>query len=90
MGDPVLAETMRKAGVKAPVERIIRTDQLATCYYHVDHPERNIMLRIVDLECGHKILTKNWKRAQCHECHEMILNGEDYVLFRYPDGLPDG
>ena len=83
-GDPVLAKTMRDAGVKAPVERILRTDFLATAFNR-DTLGSNMMKRIVDLECGHKAITRNVKRCKCPQCHEMILNGEDYVAFRFGD-----
>jgi len=84
-GDPVLAKTMRDAGVKAPVERIIRTDWLATAV-NCDKLGGNMMNRIVELKCGHREITTNSKRAKCHACHEMILNGEDYHAFRFVEG----
>ena len=84
-GDPELATTMRRLGVKAPVERIIRTDFLATAFNR-DKLGPNMLKRIVDLECGHREITTNAKRCKCHTCHEMILNGEDYEAFRRQEG----
>ncbi len=81
-GDPELAATMRRAGVTAPVERIIRTDQWATAVNR-DSLGQNMMNRIVELECGHREITTNTKRCNCYTCHEMILNGEDYEAFRF-------
>ncbi len=80
-GDPILAKTMRDAGIKAPIERILGTDHLATAFNR-KKLGRNLLNRIVDLECGHRVITTNRKRAPCYECHEMILNGEDYEAFR--------
>ena len=81
-GDPVLAKTMRDAGVKAPVERILRVDWLATAMAcHLPSP--NMLERVVELECGHLALTTNRKRVACETCHSMILNGEDYEAFRF-------
>ena len=87
-GDPALAKTMQDLGVKAPVERIIRTDHLATAF-NLKKLGSSMLNRIVDLECGHKTITKNRKRAPCHQCHEMILNGEDYHRFRFGDADED-
>lgn len=84
-GDPVLAATMRRFKVKAPVERIVRTDDLATALNR-DKLGSNMMKRVVDLECGHKAVTTNQKRVSCGTCHEMILNGEDYEAFRFRRG----
>ncbi len=87
MGDPALAKTMRDLGVKAPVERIVRTDTFAMIFGYERLKSGEF---IVELECGHKTVTKNRKRAPCHECHEMILNGEDYHAFRFIDPDHDG
>lgn len=78
-GDPELAAFMRRMGVKAPVERIVETDILATAF---NMDRLKLPERIVRLACGHEIVTKNWRRAPCWKCHEMILNGEDYEAFR--------
>lgn len=83
MGDPVLAETMRQAGVKAPVERIVSVDQFMTLFLHADRSDTDLLERVVNLECGHQAVTKNRSRVKCEKCHEMILNGEDYVAFRF-------
>ncbi len=79
MRDPALAKYMRDAGVKAPVERIIRTDTFTMIFAGGKLKPGEF---VVDLECGHQTVTKNRKRAPCHECHQMILNGEDYDAFR--------
>lgn len=83
MGDPVLAAAMRAMSInaKAPVEKIIRTDWLATAVNRgklgPDHCKR-----IVDLACGHKAVTRNARTCPCKDCHKMILDGEDYEAFR--------
>lgn len=79
--DPELAKRMRELKVPAPVEKIIRTDILATAF-NQSKLGKNPLNRVVDLECGHKTVTKNMNRAPCHECHRMILDGEDYEAFR--------
>ena len=79
MGDPALAKTMRDAGVKAPIERIIRIDHFIEIFNREKLKDGE---HVVDLECGHKTITKNRNRAACHDCHKMILNGEDYDAFR--------
>ena len=78
-GDPELAALMRRLRIKAPVERIVATDILATACNldKLDLPER-----LVTLACGHQTVTRNWTRAPCYECHRMILDGEDYDAFR--------
>lgn len=81
-GDPVLAANMRAWNVKAPVERIIRTDHLVTAVNR-EKLGPNMMNRVVELECGHREITTNAKRCSCYTCHEMILNGEDYHAFRF-------
>ncbi len=79
-GDPELAKFMREHDIKAPVERIIRIDWvLVICNRKRLKPGE----RIVELECGHRAVTKNRVRVACAECHEMILNGEDYEAFRF-------
>ena len=85
-GDPVLAKYMRDAGVKAPVERIIGTDFLITAFNR-GRLGHDMIKRVVDLECGHKTITKNRRRAPCEICHEMILNGEDYHAFRFLNNI---
>ena len=89
MADPTLAELMQKAGVKAPFEDIVNTDTFKTLFLHTDKNGLDLLKRVVNLECGHQAITKNQHRVRCHQCHEMILNGEDYVSFRFPDGLSD-
>jgi hypothetical protein len=81
MGDPQLAERMRQFKVKAPVEKIIATDLLATALNR-DTLGDDLCKRIVDLACGHKAVTRNATSCQCSICHEMILNGEDYEAWR--------
>lgn len=84
MGDPVLADQMRRLKVKAPVERILMTDWLATAI----NKENLGLKRVVKLECGHDEVTRNITKAPCSKCHAMILNGEDYDAFRnHRDGV---
>ena len=88
MGDPTLGELMQKAGVKAPFESIVGVDRFKTLFLHADQDASDLLERVVNLECGHQIVTKNQCRARCHECHEMIISGEDYEAFRF--GGADG
>ena len=76
VSDPVLAEMMK--GQRAPVEKIERVDIPATILNAFTDGRR-----VVQLACGHRIVTKNKKRARCPECHRMILSGEDYDYFRH-------
>lgn len=78
-GDPELAKMMRAMKVPAPVERIVRTDIWSSILSKEVFP---FPKRVVELECGHKAITKNIKRVACKVCHDMILNGEDYDAFR--------
>jgi hypothetical protein len=82
-GDPVLAATMRRFGVKAPVEKIAFVDWLATACNRERLKPSELM---VVLECGHYQVTSRKGRAPCTACHEMILNGQDYEAFRNRDG----
>lgn len=79
MGDPVLAEFMRRHDPGAPVEKILRTDFFMTA---LNGERLRGNERIVILECGHYAITANSTRCRCSFCHEMILNGEDYEAFR--------
>jgi hypothetical protein len=81
MGDPELAAFMRKHKMPAPVERIMRTDWIATA---VNRKKLggNMGKRIVELACGHRAVTTNIKRCKCEDCHKMIMDGEDYEAFR--------
>jgi len=81
MGDPVLAETMRRFWKKPPVEKIVATDFLATSLNRATLGT-DLCKRIVDLECGHKAVTRSARTCPCSICHDMILNGEDYEAFR--------
>jgi len=58
MGDPVLAETMRRFWKKPPVEKIVATDFLATSLNRATLGT-DLCKRIVDLECGHKAVTRS-------------------------------
>jgi hypothetical protein len=82
-GDPKLAALMKSLAdrglIKAPLERILRTDILATAF---NRDKLKGLNRIADLECGHKTVTPNRKHAQCQECLRMMLDGEDYQLYR--------
>ncbi len=81
MGDPELAAFQKRFWKKPPVEKIVQTDWLATALNRAklgpDHCKR-----VVDLACGHKAVTRNAKSCPCKACHKMILNGEDYDLWR--------
>lgn len=81
MGDPELAAMMRRVWKRPPVERIVRTEHLATALNR-DKLGKNLANRIVLLECGHMQVTRNAKTAPCTQCHKMILAGEDYDAFR--------
>jgi len=81
MGDPELAALMRRMKVKAPIEKILRTDWLATALNRKKLGE-DMCKRIVDLACGHKAVTRNARTCPCSTCHGMILNGDDYEAFR--------
>ncbi len=80
-GDPELAATMRRLKVRAPVEKIVDTDYLATALNR-ESIGPDLCKRVVILDCGHRIVTRNRRRAPCPTCHAMILNGEDYEAFR--------
>lgn len=79
-GDPKLAAFMRDMKVRAPIERIERDDHLLTMAnmdkIRIGHE------RFVVLACGHRKLTGALYHAACHDCHKMILKGEDYDAFR--------
>jgi hypothetical protein len=83
-GDPKLAALMRQTNPPAPVEAIVETDILLTITNRLSLAGR----RIVRLACGHRCVTRNWKRAKCTLCHQMIMNGEDYHAFRFPPEEP--
>lgn len=88
--DPVLAEIMRKNKVKAPIEDIIESYPLMICILNPGDLEKGY--QIVRLRCGHLIKTKRKRRSPCKSCHRMILNGEDYVGYRFgkDEDLIDG
>jgi hypothetical protein len=77
--DPELAKRMRALGVPAPMERIEHVDWLVTALNHRTLGGKHV----VRLKCGHTAITKSATLARCHECHQMILNGEDYEAFRH-------
>jgi len=81
MGDPELAARMKVYWKKPPVERIVRTDFLATAVNR-EKLGTDLCKRIVDLACGHQAVTRNARTCACTACHEMILAGEDYEAFR--------
>jgi hypothetical protein len=81
MGDPELAETMKRYWKKPPVEKIVATDFLATALNR-GTLGNDLCKRIVDLACGHKAVTRNVKTCPCLSCHKMILDGEDYDAWR--------
>ncbi len=88
-GDPVLAAFMREHKVPAPVERIDYIDLFATALRHGENPKMDIRKKVAQLMCGHRVLTRNMTKAPCTVCHKMILNGEDYAKYRFPNGVPD-
>jgi hypothetical protein len=81
MGDPELAAFQRRFWKKPPIEKIVATDFLATSLNR-DTLGPDLCKRIVDLECGHKAVTRNARTCPCKTCHKMILDGEDYEAFR--------
>jgi len=81
MGDPELAATMRRYWKKPPIEKITATDFLATAINR-ETLGVDMCKRIVDLACGHKVVTRNARTCPCTICHKMILDGEDYEAFR--------
>ena len=80
-GDPILAAWMQANDPGAPVEKITGTDHLATAFNR-DKLGPDLVNRVVDLACGHQVITRNAKRAPCPRCHRMILEGYDYDAFR--------
>ena len=81
MGDPELAKFQKRIWKKPPVEKIVATDWLATALNRAKLGP-DYAKRIVDLACGHKVITRNLRQCGCGVCHQMILNGEDYEAFR--------
>jgi hypothetical protein len=75
---------------KLPAERIVTTDWLLTAFNRA--PDRiledmDVLDRIVDLACGHKLRTSSIKRAHCPRCQEMFRRScedgsEDWDSFR--------
>lgn len=85
--DPALAEIMRKIArvtKHKTMEKIVATDWLLTAH---NRGRLNLYhgVRIVDLECGHKAVTKARGRIKCKACEKMILEGRDYHKFRFLD-----
>jgi hypothetical protein len=68
-----------------PLEQIVRIDVLAMVVNkHIDIFKDG---RIVDLACGHKLLTKALNQARCPRCCEMLRRSiadgsEDWNSFR--------
>ncbi len=81
MGDPELAAMMKRVWKKPPVERIVQTDWLATAVNR-EKLGPDMCKRIVELACGHRVVTRNARTCGCADCHKMILAGEDYDAFR--------
>ena len=81
MADPELAAMMQRLKPKAPMEKVVYVDYLATA---LSFTARKISIdhRVVKLECGHTAITKASRRCACKECLTMIMNGEDYDAFR--------
>lgn len=73
------------AQIKPPKEKIIRIDELSLIYNFERFLENG--KRVVDLGCGHKMLTKNRFNVVCVRCTEMLRRSiatgeEDYDGFR--------
>ena len=70
-----------------PLERISGIDLLAMVVNQHLIDDLLTRRRIVDLACGHKLLTKALKQARCPRCCEMLNRSiqdgsEDYDSFR--------
>jgi hypothetical protein len=78
-GNPKLAALMQTLDIKPPMEKIALENWLVTCANidKIKHGER-----YVHLACGHHAWTKAKKKVACMICHQMILDGKDYELFR--------
>ncbi len=70
------------------VERIVRTDILMTAFNRSKLGSRTPRRRVVELACGHRIVTTAAHRARCMRCEEMLRRSvtdgsEDYESFRH-------
>lgn len=79
--DPKLAALMVKIKPPVPIEKIIQSELIVTAM-NFDKGIFKIGQRVVRLACGHTTLTSARYRCGCHECHKMIMRGEDYDAFR--------
>lgn len=85
-GDEKLAEINKRFGVKAPKSIIIETDVIATAWNR-ETLGSDVLNRIVKLNCGHMVITKNAKKVHCGACQAMIDRGADWDLFVTERGM---
>lgn len=73
-------------GLPNPVEKLLADQRLAlfTWLTSATTEERDDPLkgRLVQLACGHFVVTKAIRRCGCPRCGEMIRSGYDYEGFR--------
>lgn len=79
-GDPTLAEINRSVSVKPPKSRIVETNILATSY-NLDRLDLSALERIVNLDCGHLVVTRNHLHCICPVCQDMIDRGADFQAY---------
>lgn len=72
---------MRTLVKRPPIEAIVTID-LPSTVLTFSEAQQVRGWKVVILACGHYAKTPARVRAQCLECYEMILNGEDYDAFR--------
>lgn len=81
--DPDHLKMLADAWPKPPTERIVRSELLLTAINRdTGGISKDVRVRMVKLECGHTVASRNLVRAGCPHCHEMILGGGDYDAFR--------
>ena len=73
------------AKLKTPKEKIVGIDELSLLYNYERFLEEG--KRVVNLSCGHKVLTKNRLNVSCPRCTEMLKRSietgeEDYDGYR--------
>jgi hypothetical protein len=78
-------QSMDLKRIKTPSEKITGRNPMITMY----NAERFVAAGkfVVDLECGHKVYTRNQNRSVCPRCTEMLRRSikdgsEDYESFR--------
>jgi hypothetical protein len=75
--------------IKTKPERIVRIDVMIMAF---NVGRSALAPRVVELECGHRAITKSRKRMICPRCTEMLRRSiadgsEDYVSFRNGNAL---